>query len=63
MNLSFGRRALPFGFAIFDQVVLSLANFLVGFALIRYASDHDYALYVLVQSTLQSRSHRAQLRT
>jgi O-antigen/teichoic acid export membrane protein len=53
MNLSFGRRALrPFGFAIFDQVVLSLANFLVGFALIRYASDHDYALYVLVQSTL-----------
>jgi O-antigen/teichoic acid export membrane protein len=52
MNLSFGRRALrPFGFAIFDQVVLSLANFLVGFVLIRYASDHDYALFVLVQST------------
>jgi O-antigen/teichoic acid export membrane protein len=52
MNVSFGRRALPFGFAVFDQVVLSLANFLVGFVLIRYASDHDYALYVLVQSTL-----------
>ncbi len=53
MNLSFGRRALPFGFAIFDQVVLSLTNFLVGFLLIRYASDHDYALYVLVLSALQ----------
>jgi O-antigen/teichoic acid export membrane protein len=53
MFLSFSRRALPFGFAIFDQVVLSLTNFVVGFLLIRYASDHDYALYVLVQSTLQ----------
>ncbi len=53
MNLRFGHRALrPFGFAIFDQVVLSLTNFLVGFVLIRYATDHDYALYVLVQSTL-----------
>jgi O-antigen/teichoic acid export membrane protein len=52
MLLSFSRRALPFGFAIFDQVVLSLTNFLVGFVLIRYASDHDYALYVLVQSAL-----------
>ena len=52
MNASLGRRALPYGFAVFDQVVLSLTNFLVGFVLIRYASDHDYALYVLVQSTL-----------
>jgi O-antigen/teichoic acid export membrane protein len=52
MNASLRRRALPYGFAVFDQVVLSLTNFLVGFALIRYASDHDYALYVLVQSTL-----------
>jgi O-antigen/teichoic acid export membrane protein len=51
--LSIGRRALPFGFSIFDQVVLSVTNFLVGFLLIRYASDHDYALYVLVQSALQ----------
>jgi O-antigen/teichoic acid export membrane protein len=51
MFLNFSRRALPFGFAIFDQVVLSLTNFLVGFVLIRYASDHDYALFVLVQST------------
>jgi O-antigen/teichoic acid export membrane protein len=53
MSPSFGRRSLrPFGTAIFDQVVLSIANFLVGFSLIRYASDHDYGLYVLVQSTL-----------
>jgi O-antigen/teichoic acid export membrane protein len=52
MNASLGRRVLPYGFAVFDQVVLSLTNFLVGFMLIRYASDHDYALYVLVQSTL-----------
>ena len=52
MIVNFGRRALPFGFAVFDQVVLSLTNFLVGFVLIRFASDHDYALYVLVQSTL-----------
>ena len=53
MKLSLGRRALPFGFSIFDQVVLSLTNFLVGFVLIRYASDKDYALFVLVQSALQ----------
>lgn len=53
MSASFGRRSLrPFSIAIFDQVVLSVTNFLIGFSLIRYASDHDYALYVLVQSTL-----------
>ena len=53
MNLSFGGRAVGlFSSAIFDQVVLSATNFLVGFVLIRYAGDHDYALYVLVQSTM-----------
>jgi O-antigen/teichoic acid export membrane protein len=53
MSLSFGHRTVRlFSSAIFDQVVLSATNFLVGFVLIRYASDHDYALYVLVQSTL-----------
>jgi O-antigen/teichoic acid export membrane protein len=53
MNLSFWHRAVRlFSSAIFDQVVLSATNFLVGFVLIRYASDHDYALYVLVQSTM-----------
>jgi O-antigen/teichoic acid export membrane protein len=53
MNLSFGHSTVRlFSSAIFDQVVLSATNFLVGFVLIRYASDHDYALYVLVQSTM-----------
>lgn len=53
MNLKFGRGALPlFSAAIVDQVVLSGANFLVGILLIRYATDHDYALYVLVLSGL-----------
>ena len=53
MNWSFGHRAVGlFSSAIFDQVVLSATNFLVGFVLIRYAGDHDYALYVLVQSTM-----------
>ena len=53
MNVGFGHRTLRlFGSAIFDQVVLSATNFLVGFVLIRYATDHDYALYVLVQSTM-----------
>ncbi len=52
-KLSFGRHALPlFSAAVMDQVVLSGTNFLVGILLIRYASDQDYALYVLVQSAL-----------
>jgi O-antigen/teichoic acid export membrane protein len=53
MSARFGRNSIwPFGFAIFDQVVLSVSNFLVGFGLIRYTSDHDYGLFVLIQSTL-----------
>jgi O-antigen/teichoic acid export membrane protein len=53
MSRSFGRGVLPlFSAAIVDQVVLSATNFLVGVLLIRYATDHDYALYVLVQSAL-----------
>ena len=35
-----------------DQVVLSGANLLIAFVLIRFTSDNDYALYVLVQSTM-----------
>jgi O-antigen/teichoic acid export membrane protein len=35
-----------------DQVVLSGANFLVGFLLIRFAGDRDYGTFVLVQSGL-----------
>jgi O-antigen/teichoic acid export membrane protein len=53
MSRSFGRGAIPlFSAAIVDQVVLSGTNFVVGLLLIRYATDHDYALYVLVQSAL-----------
>src|SRR5882757_6960401 len=53
MSRSFGRGAIPlFSAAIVDQVVLSGTNFIVGLLLIRYATDHDYALYVLVQSAL-----------
>jgi O-antigen/teichoic acid export membrane protein len=51
--MSFERSAVRlFSSAIIDQVVLSGTSFLVGFLLIRYASDHNYAIYVLVQSTL-----------
>jgi O-antigen/teichoic acid export membrane protein len=53
MNRSFGRGALPlFSAAIADQVLLSGTNFVVGFLIIRYATDHDYAMYVLVQSAI-----------
>ncbi len=41
-----------FSTAIVDQVVLSGANFLVGFLLIRFTSDHDYGMYVLVTSSV-----------
>jgi O-antigen/teichoic acid export membrane protein len=52
-NSSFGKRSLRlFSSSILDQVILSATNFLVGFVLIRYASDHDYGLYVLVQSAM-----------
>jgi O-antigen/teichoic acid export membrane protein len=43
-----------FSFAVGDQVLLSAANFAVGFGLIRFTSDHDYGLYVLVQSAQQA---------
>lgn len=53
MRLSFGHRGLRlFSSAILDQVVLSGTNFVAGFLLIRYATDQDYGLYVLVQATL-----------
>lgn len=41
-----------FSTAIFDQVLLSGTNFLVGLILIRFTTDTDYGLYVLVQSAL-----------
>lgn len=41
-----------FSTAIVDQIMLSGANFLVGFLLLRFTSDFDYGLYVLIQSAL-----------
>jgi O-antigen/teichoic acid export membrane protein len=41
-----------FSAAVIDQVLLSGANFVAGFILIRFTSDHDYGLYVLVQSAM-----------
>jgi len=53
MKSSFWRGSLKlFSSAILDQMVLSGANFVIGIMLIRYATDHDYALYVLVQSAV-----------
>ena len=53
MSVKFGRGALHlFGSAVIDQVVLSATSFAVAFLLIRFSTDTDYAMYVLVQSTL-----------
>jgi O-antigen/teichoic acid export membrane protein len=41
-----------FSAAVVDQVLLSGANFLVGFLLIRNTGDSDYATFVLVQSAI-----------
>lgn len=41
-----------FSTAVAGQVVLSGTNFLVGFILIRFTSDRDYGMYVLVTSSL-----------
>jgi len=41
-----------FGTGVVDQIVLSGANFLVGFAMIRFTSDVDYGQFVLVQSAV-----------
>jgi O-antigen/teichoic acid export membrane protein len=41
-----------FGAAVLDQIVLSGANFLASFLLIRRTSDADYGLFVLVQAAL-----------
>jgi O-antigen/teichoic acid export membrane protein len=39
-----------FSTSVVDQILLSAANFFVGFMLIRRTSDVDYGLFVLVQS-------------
>lgn len=41
-----------FSTAVVDQVMLSAANFFIGFLLIRNTSDNDYGLFVLTQSTI-----------
>ncbi len=51
--LASGRLLQLFSTTILDQVVLSAANFFVGFMLIRRTSDVDYGLFVLVQSAIQ----------
>lgn len=39
--------------SVLDQVVLSAANFLIGFILIRRTTDNDYGIYVLVLTAQQ----------
>ena len=47
------RRLLHFfGTGVVDQVLLSGANFMVGFAMIRFTSDVDYGQFVLAQSAI-----------
>ena len=48
------RRGLfkQFSTTVFDQIVLSGANFLVGLMLIRHTGDTDYGMYVLVQAAI-----------
>ena len=47
-----GRIARLLSASVVDQALLSGANFLVGVILVRFTSDRDYALYVLLQATL-----------
>ena len=47
-----GRLVKLFSISVVDQVILSAANFLVGFLLIRRTSDFDYGMFVLVQSAV-----------
>ncbi len=41
-----------FSTTVIDQVVLSAANFIIGFLLIRRTTDSDYGMFVLVQSAI-----------
>jgi O-antigen/teichoic acid export membrane protein len=47
-----GRLFKQFSTTVVDQVLLSGANFWVGFLLIRRTSDFDYGMFVLVQSAI-----------
>jgi O-antigen/teichoic acid export membrane protein len=53
MTVSRASRLLQhFGTGVLDQIILSGANFVVGFLMIRYTSDSNYGQFVLAQSTL-----------
>jgi O-antigen/teichoic acid export membrane protein len=47
-----GRFLYFFGTGVLDQVLLSGANFIAGFVMIRYASDVSYGQFVLAQSAV-----------
>ena len=47
-----GRLLKQFSTTVIDQVVISAANFFIGFLLIRRTSDIDYGMFVLVQSAI-----------
>jgi O-antigen/teichoic acid export membrane protein len=47
-----GRFLYFFGTGVLDQVLLSGANFVAGFMMIRYASDVSYGQFVLAQSAV-----------
>jgi O-antigen/teichoic acid export membrane protein len=47
-----GRFLHFFGTGVLDQIMLSGANFIAGFAMIRYASDVSYGQFVLAQSVV-----------
>ncbi len=47
-----GRFLHFFGIGVLDQILLSGANFIAGFVMIRYTSDVSYGQFVLVQSAI-----------
>lgn len=47
-----GRVLRHFGAGVVDQVLLSGANFIAGFLMIRYTGDVNYGHFVIAQSTL-----------
>jgi O-antigen/teichoic acid export membrane protein len=47
-----GRFLYFFGTGVLDQVMLSGANFIAGFVMIRFSSDVSYGQFVLAQSTV-----------
>jgi O-antigen/teichoic acid export membrane protein len=51
-RLTLSRLLHFFGTGVIDQILLSGASFLVGFAMIRFTTDVDYGQFVLVQSAI-----------